>query len=464
MLSTTGAQATESIHKSYVCKYVRTPGEAEQLQTGQNPIWVDNHSLLGHDGETFVGQEFSDKHTRSVVVIANTDKLTPEPPVSLCSPPQNIVAVPGQPTVNDPCGPNNISFNVPADTATLNWTLLPNGDVKVEPQAGYVFDQEAQSVTFHLPPDSNTPCPETIQIPAAPSQSDPCGPNNATWNLPADTATLDWSLVNGVLSVSIIPANVTFTDGTRTHSYGTATDSNVPCPTTTTITPPGAPPTTDPCGPSNIAFVVPADTATLNWTLLGNGDVTVAPQAGYVFSGNSQLITFTLPADSNVPCIAGVEEISPKVTFTEPDCDNLDGADWSGNLTDLVDYSVDGTPGLGESVTVTATIKASAADDFAFPAGFDNTFEHTYVTEAELACPTVKGSESTRPKPQGNPTVLGTQAVAPTAVNAGLTGLPATGSSSNTLLAQLMVGGGMILLLAGGWLGFGRREYGAHQA
>ena len=170
--------------------------------------------------------------------------------------------------------------------------------------------------------------------------------------------------------------------------------------------------------------------------------------------------------------IAGVEEISPKVTFTEPDCDNLDGADWSGNLTDVVDYAVAGTPGLGEAVTVTATVKPSMTSQFAFPAGFDNTFEHTYVTEAELACPTVKGSESSRPKPEKTktpapaaaPTVLGTQAVAPTAVNAGLAGLPATGSSSNRLLAQLMVGGGLVLLLAGGWLGFGRREYGAHQA
>jgi LPXTG-motif cell wall-anchored protein len=86
----------------------------------------------------------------------------------------------------------------------------------------------------------------------------------------------------------------------------------------------------------------------------------------------------------------------------------------------------------------------------------------------ELEC--VLGSESAKPrphktpKPGKQPTVLGTQAVAPTAVDAGLTGLPATGSSSNSLLAQLMVGGGLVLLLAGGWLGFGRREYGAHQA
>jgi hypothetical protein len=171
--------------------------------------------------------------------------------------------------------------------------------------------------------------------------------------------------------------------------------------------------------------------------------------------------------DGDCVQILGVEEIAPKVSFTEPTCKNLDGAKWSGNLNGLVDYAVEGTPGPGETVTVTATIKAAAADDFAFPVGFDNTFEHTYVSEAQLACPTVKGSETSRPKPQKpeeQPTVLGTQAVVPTAVDAGLTGLPATGSSSTSLLAQLLVGGGLVLLLAGGWLGFGRREYGAHQA
>jgi len=34
------------VHKSYVCKYVDKPGEAERLQTGNNPIWVDNHALF----------------------------------------------------------------------------------------------------------------------------------------------------------------------------------------------------------------------------------------------------------------------------------------------------------------------------------------------------------------------------------------------------------------------------------
>lgn len=72
------------VHKSYICKYVGTPGVDEVLQTGQNPIFTDNHSLLGHDGTTFVGQQFSDKHGRSIVIVANTEKLDPEPSVEQC--------------------------------------------------------------------------------------------------------------------------------------------------------------------------------------------------------------------------------------------------------------------------------------------------------------------------------------------------------------------------------------------
>jgi hypothetical protein len=78
--------ATQSPHKSYVCKYVSKPGEAERLQTGQNPIWVDNHSLLGYDGTVTVGQQFKDGQFRSVVIVANTPKLDPEPSRSDCPP------------------------------------------------------------------------------------------------------------------------------------------------------------------------------------------------------------------------------------------------------------------------------------------------------------------------------------------------------------------------------------------
>lgn len=86
----TSAAATPKIHKSYVCKYVGTPGVDERLQTGQNPIWVDNSSLTGKDdSDVQVNDTFSDKHGKSVVIVANTDKLTPEPGIDQCPPPDD---------------------------------------------------------------------------------------------------------------------------------------------------------------------------------------------------------------------------------------------------------------------------------------------------------------------------------------------------------------------------------------
>jgi hypothetical protein len=382
----------------FVCKYVGKPGVDEVLKSGEQPIRVAVSSIEHNQWDGTVPGYFSDAQDRSYVLDWSTDLNTGRGNEytgdKTCPAPDHptIVPVPAQPSTTDPCGPRNISFVVPEDTTSLDWTLLPNGNVTVVPKAGYRFDQESQSVTFVLP-----------------------------------------------------------------------ADSNVPCSTTVTIDPPGAPGTTDPCGPANISFNVPADTTQLDYTLLGNGNVTVSPQPGYVFSGASQLITFTLPADSGVPCPLGVEEIAPVVTFTDPDCADLDGADWSGNLTDVVDYQVTGTPDLGESVTVTATVKPAMADEFAFPEGFDNTFDHTYPTVAELDC--VLGEESVvpTPKPEQNPpVVLGTEAAVPTQVHAGMATLPTTGGPTNALLGQLLVAGGLLLLVAGGWVGAGTRAVGKH--
>lgn len=81
--------STDKVHKSYVCKYVGQPGVDERLQTGQNPIWVDNHSLLGHDGLVSVGDEFKDGQGKSVVIVANTPKLNPEPTIDQCPAPHD---------------------------------------------------------------------------------------------------------------------------------------------------------------------------------------------------------------------------------------------------------------------------------------------------------------------------------------------------------------------------------------
>jgi hypothetical protein len=94
---------TQNVHKSYVCKYVGKPGVDERLQTGQNPIWVDNHSLTAKSAsDVKVGDTFSDAQVKSVVIVANSVKLNPEPSVSDCPAPKCPPATPVTPVMPTP--------------------------------------------------------------------------------------------------------------------------------------------------------------------------------------------------------------------------------------------------------------------------------------------------------------------------------------------------------------------------
>ncbi len=352
-------------------------------------------------------------------------------------------------------------------------------------------------------------------------------PTKATLNLPADTDEIDYEYGAGNTTVvatlkkpatndwGTLPTGWSLSGSTATYAPPAGSFDDATCgdgktdvsPVTPTVTPsrcvgtnPTAAVINKPADGSSIAYALNGTTVTATLT------DTVSHQWGSMPSGwvkvDGDTATYTVPASALAPAdctppppptdvcpnipglqasvpagyqlidgdcvqILGVEKIAPTVSFADPTCERLNRAKWSGNLTDLVDYTVSGTPGRGNSVTVTANIKPAVADQFAFADGFVNTFDHSYPSKADLKCATVKGSESSRPKPHTTrtPTVLGTQAVAPTAVDAGLASLPGDSATSTaSLLAQLMVAGGLLLLLAGGWLGLGRRENGAHQA
>jgi hypothetical protein len=79
-----GGGGGEVPKKVFVCKYVSKPGEAERLQTGQNPISVSVNSIPL--GDVHVGSEFADAQGRSVVIAF--DEGQPEPDVSQCPPPK----------------------------------------------------------------------------------------------------------------------------------------------------------------------------------------------------------------------------------------------------------------------------------------------------------------------------------------------------------------------------------------
>lgn len=180
----------------------------------------------------------------------------------------------------------------------------------------------------------------------------------------------------------------------------------------------------------------------------------------------------------------GLDDITVAVDFIDPGCDDLGAASWTGTMNSIVDYVVKGKPGLGQTVTVSAVIEAAQADKYQFKPGSTTSFTHTYPTVAELDC--VLGEETVVPEPRPDknptkasqePTVKGVQVVVPqkaapeaapgaavpTAVAAGVGGGEVS-SSLTQLMSQMLLGGGMLLLLAGGWVGLGRREAGAHEA
>ena len=153
------------VHKSYVCKYVGTPGVDERLQTGQNPIWVDNSALTGKDDDddVKVGDAFSDKHGRSVVIVANTKKLTPEPGVDRCPPPD----VPPTTTTTA------VTTTTVEDTTTtveVTTTTIQDTTTTVEDTTTTVIDTtttlpEVTTTTVEVSTPPTTTLPTTTTVP-----------------------------------------------------------------------------------------------------------------------------------------------------------------------------------------------------------------------------------------------------------------------------------------------------------
>ena len=130
------------------------------------------------------------------------------------------------------------------------------------------------------------------------------------------------------------------------------------------------------------------------------------------------------------------------------------------------------------SVPGTVTFTYTPATGYAFPASTDTVVsvkvakklsgdECLLGDEGTQPTPTSKPTHQAKPKPRDRgPAVLGTQAAVPTAVDAGLASLPTAvvSSTGSPRLAQALVAGGLLMLVAGGSMGLGRRTRGAHES
>ncbi|MGN6722368.1 MAG: InlB B-repeat-containing protein [Marmoricola sp.] len=233
--------ATAKVHKSYVCKYVDKPGQPERLQSGQNPIWVDNHSLLGYNGLVTVGQQFKDAQGRSVVIVANTVKLNPEPSISSCP----GVVTPGVQFIDSVClngsatTPSVVETNLADITYTITSGSIANGSsvtITATPKSGFAFLPGANNVFSHTFGPAATGCGEgpTVVTPGVTFTDSVCsnGAPTAPSFTPTNTADIVYTVTSGAVAdgspvtITATPkAGFAFAPGTNatfTHTFSAA--------------------------------------------------------------------------------------------------------------------------------------------------------------------------------------------------------------------------------------------------
>jgi hypothetical protein len=142
-------------HQVVVCKYVGTPGVDETLQTGQNPIVVDYHALLGAGFDGTFPFPFSDAQGKSVAVQWTADvhfsdigvcpaPEGPPPTVEVCDPESgDIIEVPEDEADN----------YLPADDPACQEAPPPENVEVCDPESGDIIEVPADEADQYLPVD-----------------------------------------------------------------------------------------------------------------------------------------------------------------------------------------------------------------------------------------------------------------------------------------------------------------------
>lgn len=225
------------------------------------------------------------------------------------------IPVPPKPEANDPCGLNNASWTKPTDTTEVIWSLNDNNEL-IASAIGVTFDDMTTVHNYGVAVDNGKLC--EVAIPEAPRPADPCGLNNASWGLPADTDEITWQIVDGHL-ISTTTADFSFSDGTFGHDYGLAIDSQLPC----FVEPidPADIVFTDLCGTAQDSVTLPADTESVHYkkSLMLNGviSVTATAQPGYAFmfdEDQESIVTEIVYAIEFTNLACGIGNITPQET------------------------------------------------------------------------------------------------------------------------------------------------------
>jgi hypothetical protein len=138
MATPTSADATPSLHKDWVCKYVGTPSTGERLKSGNDGlVWVDSHATAG--------TWFNDAHGSSYVLLTNAPH-DPKPDASQCPAGRVEIAVDIH-FVDPTCdNENTASYYLTGDTdhVTVAEDNAPapgeHITVTATAKSGYIFD------------------------------------------------------------------------------------------------------------------------------------------------------------------------------------------------------------------------------------------------------------------------------------------------------------------------------------
>ncbi|MGH7241424.1 MAG: hypothetical protein ACREGB_03960 [Candidatus Saccharimonadales bacterium] len=228
--------------------------------------------------------------------------------------PGDISVTPIAPAATTPSCANPVKTITPPNQVGVSWLVngQPAGVTNLNPgdsvayiaeaDQGYEIAAGAQTNFLFANVFDPSTCATVIPVPAQPGVTNPPGPNNATWNVPASTSTLKWTDVNGDLVVTIVASNTTFPDGSTTHDYGVAPDPDKAGGGggSTSVTP-AAPSATQPSCKHTYETVTPSNQAGVNWnhnqvTLKVGESVkfTASPAKGFKFpSGAKASWSFT---------------------------------------------------------------------------------------------------------------------------------------------------------------------------
>lgn len=138
-------------------------------------------------------------------------------------------------TQNVVCGPANDTLTIVKQNATvteLPWILGYKKVLVVRNLFTVWSDGDRDLTKTFTFRDANTPCDEVIPTPEQPSVTDPCGPANATWNVPVanEADKYVWSLEQGNL-IATAKDGFVLANSQKSINFGQAVDSGKACPT-----------------------------------------------------------------------------------------------------------------------------------------------------------------------------------------------------------------------------------------